>query len=211
MVTKSKDLLKARLRRYLDKLKSDEKVNERDLKSVLTPAEIESMHQSWENAKEFKQSVKDMGEELSSYTKRLHTADKIYGISESHSSLPAAQQRKLIHEAEKHYEEALEHLDEILHSNPYVQIALDRPVSFDPESAPTASAADVPRYVFSRSHHTQQRQWETIKSIRIDALEEKMRKVGEGLDGKIDDERDDSDTTDFQAEKAKKLRGLVRK
>lgn len=212
MVTKSKDLLKARLERYLVKLKSGEKVNERDLKSVLTPAEIKSIQQDWENAQGFKQSVKDMGKELSSYTKMLHTADKIYGIAENHSNLPVSKRTGLYHKAEKHYERALEHLDEILASNPGVEIALDRSVSFDLKDASTPSSADVPRYVFSRAHHTQQREWETIKSIRIGALEEKLRSMDQVDWDLADDESEDEDLSpDEEAGKAKSLLELMRR
>jgi hypothetical protein len=48
------------------------------------------MQLNWENAKSLKQSDIEMGEELSSYTRKLHTADKIYGAAENHSILPAA-------------------------------------------------------------------------------------------------------------------------
>lgn len=211
MVTKSKDLLQARLERYLDKLKSGEKVNARDLKSVLTSAEIERMQQSWEFARLQKQNVKDMGEELSSYTRRLHTADKIYGIAENHSNLPRTQSKKLINDAEKHYERALEHLEEIVARNIRVKEALDRPVSFGPESENSPCSAGVPRYVFSRAHHTLPREWSTIKSIRIDALEEKLRSLERSDYVQPDSEPDcdDQNTTDHP-EGARKLRGLVR-
>lgn len=174
MVTKSKELLVARLKKYIDKLECGEKVVKRDLKSVLTPAELENIDLEWENAKAYKQSIVDMDEELSTYTEKLHTADKIFNIAENNQGLPKSQRNQRYKDAEKHYERALEHLQELLAGNFGLHIALDRRIDFTPDFEPSPDPVGVPRYVLSRSHNTEKTAWPTIRSIRIDALESKL-------------------------------------
>lgn len=191
---------------YLNRLKSDQKVNKRDLIAVLDESEIEQIDLHWENEKAHKESIAEMAYELSRYTEMLHEADKIIGIAENYSSLPREQIQRHYAEAETRYERALEHLDELLANNPGLQIALDRAVSFEAGEECGPDAHSVPRYIFSRSYHVQPIEWQTIRSIRIDALEEKLAKLDSGTSSDANTQA----TTDV-TEKAARLRKLVKR
>ena len=206
MVTKNLQLLKTRLKRFLDRLESNQKVNERDLDSVLYDTEMKRMNFEWENAKAFKENIAEMAEELSDYTRMLHTADKVFAIAENKSSLPRAQIKRHYNEAETRYESALEHLQELLSGNPHLQIALDRLVSFEAGEECEPGPSSVPRHALSRSHHVIPKKWQTIRSIRIDALKDKLARI----EGGTTLEADTQAKTDVVA-RAAQLRKLVRR
>ena len=191
---------------YLDRLKSDQKVDKRDLASVLDEIEMVQMNLNWASAKAYKESIVEMAYELFRYTEMLHAADKIFGIAENNSSLPREQIQRHYAEAETRYESALEHLQELLTRNPHLQIALDRAVSFEAGDECSPDAHSVPRYTFSRSHHVQEIEWQTIRSVKIDALEEKLAKVESGITSKTN-----SPVTTDVTEKAAQLRKLVKR
>lgn len=91
--------------------------------------------------------------EISEYEALLSKADRLHGQMDSLSGRGHHESAKRIGaKAETAYEKALERLEEILHTDPGLQMWLDRPVSFDAKSGGmNPDPVDVPRCVTSRS------------------------------------------------------------
>jgi hypothetical protein len=141
------------------KLDGDQDIQRRDLYAVLTAAQRASFAAAWEEQCANRRPQKPA--EIKTYERLLVKADLAYGKFDSYSARRksrsnvivdrAARARELKAAADRVYERALEHLQEILAQEPSLSVWLDRAVDFSAENAPTLDPPSMPRAVTSRS------------------------------------------------------------
>jgi len=148
-----------RIERLIAKLDGDQDIQKRDLDAVLTAAQRESFAAAWQEQRANRRPEKPA--EITEYERLLAKADLAYGKFDSYSARGksrsnvivdrGAHTRELKAAADRAYEHALEHLQEILAQDPGLCVWLDRAVDFSAENAPTLDPPSMPRAVTSRS------------------------------------------------------------
>lgn len=158
-----------RLQKHLAALNAGGSISKRDMKSLLTDAQMQQYEDQWQSARDYKQSIVDGRSELDSYTEKLKIADMIWSRYEN--TKEANQKKETEYAAESAYESALECLQELLYENAAIELLLDRQVSFEHGYEPGTSACDVPRYRLSTSHHATPEPFLTKNDIKVDVIE----------------------------------------
>lgn len=162
-----------RLKRHVETLNDGRNVSNRDLRSLLSDDEFQQLEEQWQFAKAYKQSIVDGRTELESYTKMLKAADAIWSRYENTRS--GHHKAETEYAAQRAYEKALEHLEELLDANPAIEIYLDRSIRFDAGYQCNPEAGEVPRYKMSKSHHAITEHFETKRDIKLTAIAQIIR------------------------------------
>ena len=144
------------------------------MKSLLSDEQFQQYEEQWQSAKDLRQSIVDGRSELESYSKMLKVADAIWTRYENTRS--GHHKAETEYAAQREYEKALEHLEELINTNPAIEIYLDRAVRFDFGYECDPEAGEVPRYVLSKSHYAVARQFDTQRDIKI-------RVIGDAIKG----------------------------
>lgn len=138
------------------------------MQSLLTSEQLQQFEELWQFVKDYKQSIVDGRSELESYTKMLKAADAIWLRYENTRS--GHHKAETEYAAQRAYERALEHLEELLNTNPAIEMYLDRAIRFDAGYECSPEAGEVPRYKLSKSHYALPDQFATKTDIKIQII-----------------------------------------
>ena len=207
-----------RINKHLNKLRNNQDVQLRDIRSVLTDRQYRSMDEAWSEQKQMRKPEKP--HEITRYDQLLSKALLLDGRHEQVSGRVVKSKRLMRDRNEKEkalgskadsaFEDALEHLYEILTDDPSLRNWFDRDVG--PESEVDINAGAMPRVVTSRSAENQGDVanyfgHKTRKQIKIEALEMASLELQNEL--KTDNQRQlDSQ---HQKEQATQLRQMLTK
>ena len=134
-------------------LKRGKNVQNRKLQRWLTAEEYSRFEDSWREQQELRKELKDKPDEIKEYEEKLRSAlfeyNRADGYSNKRKSKLALEFR---HRAERLFEKALEHLDEVLAAEPSLRYWLDRDVEFhDAANSTGLDPVSMPRVITSRS------------------------------------------------------------
>ncbi len=142
---------KAELKSIRSQLKKGNHVQNRKLRTWLTDEEYETFEQQWEGQKELRNNAADKPSEITEYEARLRKGIFAENRSEGYSMRNKKGAKELAHNSQKHFESALEHLEEILSADPSLEMWFDRSLDFSPKGNLSLSGVGMPRVVTSRS------------------------------------------------------------
>ena len=141
------------LRGLADKLKRGENVQNRQLRTWLTEDEYAQIEYEWKEQLELRSEHKDKSSDLKRYEEKLKQATFNYNRAEGYSSKSKhSTAKKFYDKSESLCEDALEILQEILHSDSSLRVWFDRDISFEVGGELSADIVSLPRLVTSRSH-----------------------------------------------------------
>ena len=136
-----------------DKLKRGENVQNRQLQTWLSEDEYEQLEYEWQEQLELRSELKDKPSDLKRYEEKLKQATFNYNRAEGYSSKGKhSTAKKFYGKSESLCEDALEILQEILHSDSSLRVWFDRDISFELGGDLSADIVSLPRLVTSRSH-----------------------------------------------------------
>ena len=143
----------AKLGAIADKLKSGENVQNRQLQTWLSEDEYEQLEYEWQEQLELREELKDKPSDLKRDEEKLREATFNYNRAEGYSSKGKHDTaKKFYNKSESLCEDALEILQEILHSDSSLRVWFDRDISFEVGGDLSADIVSLPRLVTSRSH-----------------------------------------------------------
>ena len=143
----------AKLETIADKLKRGENVQNRQLQKWLSEEEYEQLDYEWQEQLELRSELKDKPSDLKRYEEKLKQATFNYNRAEGYSSKGKhSTAKKFYNKSESLCEDALEILQEILHSDSTLRVWFDRDISFEVGGELSADIVSLPRLVTSRSH-----------------------------------------------------------
>ena len=131
-----------KLQKYVRQLEAGDDVSTRSLRLL---GVYDDYVQRWKEAKEQNAAWHTTPSEFGDYLKLVAQGDKATRDARRSGSPVSAGK------AQDAYERALEQLEEILASDPGLQIYLDRPVSFDAANCPSLCSAGIPRLFNSKA------------------------------------------------------------
>lgn len=135
------------------KLKCGENVQNRQLQTWLSDDEYEQLEYEWKEQLELRNELKDKPSDLKRYEEKLKQATFNYNRAEGYSSKGKhSTAKKFYGKSESLCEDALEILQEVLHSDSSLRVWFDRDISFDVGGDLSADIVSLPRLVTSRSH-----------------------------------------------------------
>ena len=142
-----------KLESVADKLRRGENVQNRQLQTWLSEEEYEQIEYEWQEQLELREELKDKPSDLKRYEEKLKQATFNYNRAEGYSSKGKhSTAKKFCNKSERLCEDALEILQEILHSDSSLRVWFDRDISFEVGGDLSADILSLPRLVTSRSH-----------------------------------------------------------
>jgi len=136
-----------------DKLKCGENVQNRQLQTWLSEDEYAQIEAEWQEQLKLREELKDKPSDLNRYEDKLKQATFHYNRAEGYSSKGKHTTAKMFYnKSESLCEDALEILQEILHSDSSLRVWFDRDISFEVGGELSADIVSLPRLVTSRSH-----------------------------------------------------------
>ena len=142
----------AKLETIADKLKRGENVQNRQLQMWLSEEEYAQLEYEWQEQLELREELKDKPSDLQRYEEKLKQATFNYNRAEGYSSKGKnTTAKKFYDKSESLCEDALEILQEILHSDSSLRVWFDRDISFEVGGDLSADIVSLPRLVTSRS------------------------------------------------------------
>ena len=143
----------AKLEAIADKLTRGENVQNRQLQAWLGKDEYEQLEYEWQEQLELRSELKDKPSELKRYEEKLKQATFNYNRAEGYSSKGKhSTAKKFYNKSESLCEDAIEILQEILHSDSSLRVWFDRDINFEVGGDLSADIVSLPRLVTSRSH-----------------------------------------------------------
>ena len=143
----------SKLEGIADKLKRGENVQNRQLQTWLSEEEYEQIEYEWKEQLELREELKDKPSDLKRYEEKLKQATFNYNRAEGYSSKDKhSTAKRFYNKSESLFEDALEILQEILHSDSSLRVWFDRDISFEVGGDLNADIVSLPRLVTSRSH-----------------------------------------------------------
>jgi tetratricopeptide (TPR) repeat protein len=170
-----------KLEAIVEKLKRGENVQNRALQTWLTAGEYAEFEQAWAEQQQLREELKDKPSELKRYEEKLKQATFYYNRAEGYSSKGKHNTaRSFYAKSEACCEQAIEILQEIMHSNPYLQTWFDRHISFDVEDGIGAEIGSLPRLVTSRSHESlgQDSRITSKLDVKLSVVERAIDRIG---------------------------------
>ena len=171
----------AKLESIADKLKRGENVQNRQLQTWLSAEEYEQLEYEWQEQLELRCELKDKPSDLKRYEEKLREATFSYNRAEGYSSKGKRDTAKTFYnKSESLCEDALEILQEILHSDSSLHIWFDRDISFEVGGDLSADIVSLPRIVTSRSHEklSDDSRLKSKKSVKLAVVERSMHMIG---------------------------------
>ena len=142
----------AKLEGLLDRLIREKNVQNRQLATWMTDDEYESYESEWESQKKIREELKEKPNELKRYEDKLKQAIFNYSRAEGYSTKGNHITAKKFHnKSESFCEEALEILQELVHSDASIQQWFDRALDFDAGGDLGLTPVAMPRVITSRS------------------------------------------------------------
>ena len=173
----------AKLVRIADKLKRGENVQNRQLQTWLSEEEYEQLDYEWQEQLELRSELNDKPSDLKRYEAKLREATFNYNRAEGYSSKGKHNTAKTFYsKSESFCEDALEILQEILHSDSSLRVWFDRDISFEIGGNLSADIASLPRLVTSRSHEklSDDSRLTSKQSVKLAVVERAMHIIGRG-------------------------------
>ncbi len=166
-----------------DKLKRGENVQNRQLRTWLSEEEYEQLEYEWQEQLELREALKDKPSEIKRYEAKLRQANMMHNRAESYSNRGNhATAKKCYYKCESLCEDALEILQEIVHSDSSLRVWFDREISFEVGSDLSADIVSLPRLVTSRSHEklSDDSRLSSKQSVKLAVVERAMHNIGRG-------------------------------
>ena len=136
-----------------DKLKRGENVQNRQLQTWLSDNEYAQIEAEWQEQLALRETLKDKPSEIKRYEAKLRKANLMHNRAESYSNRGNHDAAKTCYyKCESLCEDALEILQEILHSDSSLRVWFDRDISFEVGGDLSADIVSLPRLVTSRSN-----------------------------------------------------------
>ena len=163
-----------------DKLKRGENVQNRQLQTWLSGEEYEQLGYEWKEQLELREELKDKPSDLKRYEEKLKQATFNYNRAEGYSSKGKhSTAKKFYDKSESLCEDALEILQEILHSGSSLRVWFDRDINFEVGGDLSADIVSLPRLVTSRSHEKlgDNSRLTSKQSVKLDVVERTMHNI----------------------------------
>ena len=142
----------AKLNAMLDELRRGENVQNRRLGTWLTEEEYESFESDVESQQQTRGELNDKPDELKRYEDKLKKAIFNYSRAEGYSTKGKhSTAKKFYNSSERHCEDGLEILQEIVDADASLHMWFDRGLDFGHGSLVDASLDNLPRVITSRS------------------------------------------------------------
>ena len=128
-----------------------------------------------------RRELKDKPSDLKRYEEKLRQATFNYNRAESYSSKGKHDTaKKFYNKSESLCEDALEILQEILHSDSTLRVWFDRDISFEVGGDLSADIVSLPRLVTSRSHEklSDDSRLTSKQSVKLSVVERAMYSIG---------------------------------
>ena len=164
-----------------DKLRSGENVQNRQLQKWLSEEEYAQLECEWKEQLELRNELKDKPSDLKRYEEKLKQATFNYNRAEGYSSKGKHNSAKMFYsKSESLCEDALEILQEILHSDSSLRVWFDRDISFEVGGGLSADIVSLPRLVTSRSHVklSDDSRLASKQSVKLAVVERAMYSIG---------------------------------
>ena len=171
----------AKLEAIADKLKRGENVQNRQLQKWLSEEEYEQFEYEWQEQLELRSELKDKPSDLKRYQEKIREATFNYNRAEGYSSKGKRSTAKKFHDkSESLCEDALEILQEILHSDSTLRIWFDRDISFDVGRDLSADIASLPRLVTSHINEklSDDSRLASKQSVKLAVVERSIHNIG---------------------------------
>ena len=171
----------ARLEAIADKLKRGENVQNRQLQTWLSEDEYAQLEYEWKEQLELRSELKDKPSDLKRYEEKLREATFNYNRAEGYSNKGKHTTAKTFYnKSESLCEDALEMLQEILHSDSSLRVWFDRDISFEVGGDLSADIVSLPRLVTSRSHEklNDDSRLTSKQSVKLAVVERAMHNIG---------------------------------
>ena len=164
-----------------DQLKHGENVQNRQLQTWLSEDEYAQIEAAWEEQLELREELKDKPSDLKRYEEKLREATFNYNRAEGYSSKGKHTTAKTFYnKSESLCEDALEILQEILHSDSSLRVWFDRDISFEDGGDLSADIVSLPRLATSRSNEklSNDSRLTSKKSVKLAVVERAMHNIG---------------------------------
>ena len=164
-----------------DKRKRGEHVQNRQLQTWLSEDEYEQLEYEWKEQLELRNELKDKPSNLKRYEEKLKQAIFNYNRAEGYSSKGKhSTAKRFCYKSESLCEDALEILQEILHSDSSLRVWFDRDISFEVGGDLSADIVSLPRLVTSRSHEkfSDDSRLTSKQSVKLAVVERAMHNIG---------------------------------
>ena len=171
----------AKLEVITDKLKLGENVQNRQLKSWLSEDEYAQLEYKWQEQIELRNELKDKPSDLKRYEEKLKQATFNYNRAEGYSSKGKHTTAKTFYnKSESLCEDALEILQEILHSDSTLRVWFDRDINFEVGGDLSADIVSLPRLVTSRSNEklSDDSRISSKQSVKLAVVGRAMHNIG---------------------------------
>ena len=171
----------SKLEGIADKLKRGENVQNRQLQTWLSEDEYAQLEVEWQEQLELRSELKDKPSDLKRYEEKLREATFNYNRAEGYSSKGKHHTaKKFYNKSESLCEDALEILQEILHSDSSLRVWFDRDISFEVGGDLSADIVSLPRLVTSRSHEklSDDSRLTSKQSVKLAVVERAMHNIG---------------------------------
>ena len=170
-----------KLEAIADKLKRGENVQNRQLQTWLSEEEYEQLDYEWQEQLELREELKDKPSDLKRYEEKLREATFNYNRAEGYSSKGKHDTAKTFYnKSESLCEDALEILQEILHSDSTLRVWFDRDISFAVGGDLSADIVSLPRLVTSRSNEklSDDSRLTSKQSVKLAVVERAIHNIG---------------------------------
>ena len=164
-----------------EKLKRQENVQNRQLQTWISEDEYEQLKYEWQEQLELRSELKDKPSDLKRYEEKLKQATFNYNRAEGYSSKGKhSTAKKFYNNSESLCEDALEILQEILHSDSSLRVWFDRDISFEVGGDLSADIVSLPRLVTSRSHEklSDDSRLTSKQSVKLAVVERAISNIG---------------------------------
>lgn len=176
-----------KLQEIADALKCGKNVQNRKLKAWLSTEAYEQFEAEWTAQKELRDELTDKPEVVREYEELLRKATFWHNRAVAAEARGQAAHSKLEDKAIDYYEQALERLEETVHTDVSLQAWFDRALDFSAGSELQANAGSMPIVVTSRSAENRGGGLAMIKQsklqVKLDAVEHEIRNLQADRDG----------------------------
>ena len=165
----------------------------------MTDDEYESYESEWESQKQIREELKEKPNELKRYEDKLKQAIFNYSRAEGYSTKGnQSKAKKFYNKSESFCEEALEILQELVHSDASIQQWFDRALDFDAGGDLGLSPVAMPRVITSRSLDKQSADMRVMskREIKISIVEMAISKL-RNAESKDTNEQDKKKLAEF--------------
>lgn len=173
-----------KLEAIANKLQRGQNVQNRQLQTWLSEDEFAQIEYEWKEQLELRSEIKDKPSDLKRYEEKLREATFNYNRAEGYSSKGKDNTAKTFYnKSESLCEDALEILQEILHSDSSLRVWFDRDISFEVGGDLSADIVSLPRLVTSRSHEklSDDSRLTSKQSVKLAVVERAIHNIGRDI------------------------------